>query len=714
MKNKTNNKIILVYPTNPDPPPTYFGPPYGIALIAAVLEKQKRPVRPLDFSLTAEIDMQNELKRILIKEKPKYIGINIQSATRGAVYRLIDIIKKIDDKIIIILGGPFASLEHDILLKFFPVDYVVIGEGEQTLSELLNSLDKNKKDLDSVRGIAFISGGKVFLTEKREPISNLDDLPYPAFYLFSGFDKTINKKEKFILPDFFLGKRCTTIKNSLMLLSSRDCLYGCNFCPMSSALKGGYRSHSPEYFVDMLEYFNKKYKIRKFIFGDNFFTCERKRVIKICKLIIKRKLKIKWGCMTRSDYVDSESLKLMSRAGCYEISYGVESGSKKIQKIIGKNLNLKKTKEAFYLTKIAGIKSILMLMVGNLGETKKTIEESLQFIKDIEPDNVLVQTTKIYPGTKIYSMMVNKGLISKIQNLTDDFHAPIFNLEHTEKELKDLKDMIGQRRVFIEIDREKREKKTSLIKKELIFAAQRSESIVFFGKEPVLHKNFFDILNFAGSIPIHNINVETEGAIFLQDNLIKKLVNLKDLRSITLSIAGYNDELVQFQEILPDIIRRIELIKNLRPDFLFKVRMYVKKENIALIYKIMDYICELGFFEINIVFLDNCLQKRRASKQLNSQIKEISASARKLIQRACKNSSNYYISGAPFCILPRRTRIVYYFFDEIIDINGIILNSQKERLKLKTKLSSCNYCDKNELCEGFLKRYPIKLDYLKY
>ncbi|MFA5115978.1 MAG: radical SAM protein [Candidatus Omnitrophota bacterium] len=486
-------RIVLINPTNPEPPPNYFGPPYGLGLIASTLLEDGRDVLAYDFDLEPLEVMLSSIGGIIKRDKPRYLGICIQSCSRGSVYKLLSRIRKIDKTLTVILGGPFASLKYELLLRNFPVDYVVIGDGERTLPELLNCLEK-KEDLKKVNGLAFLSGRRLCLTPERRKETNLDSLPYPAFHLFRDFDRKVNvaadtSRET---PDLILGKRCTSVKNSLLMLSSRGCIYNCNFCPMSGVFKDKIRFHSPQYFVDMVEHFYKKYGIRNFTFGDNTYTLVRKRALEICEEIVRRGIKIRWSCMTRADYVDSVLLGKMSGAGCFEVSYGIESGSEKIQRLIGKKLDLKKAREAFRLTGKAGMRSILMLMVGNVGESARTIKETLDFIKDLDPDNILVKIVKVYPGIKIHDIFEKKGLLKKDYYLSCDHHPPVFTVNHSEGELEELSGMIQPRITYIQVsgacnnncvccllDKKQKDKSFPEIKKELVLASTRGSMSSF-------------------------------------------------------------------------------------------------------------------------------------------------------------------------------------------------------------------------------------------
>ena len=616
---KDNSRIVLINPVNPDPPPNYFGPPYGLSLIGANLLKHKKVVTAYDFDLEPLETMLSAVPEIIRRDKPRYVGVAIQSCTRGPVYELIRAIRKIDKSIIIILGGPFASIKYELLLKNFPVDYVVIGDGEETLVELLDCLEHDQEP-ERVKGIAFLKDNRVWVTDERRKIINLDNLPYPAFHLFKKFDKKINiiEKDKPI-PNFILGRRCTTLKNALLLLSSRGCTYNCNFCPMSKVSKNKIRFHSPEYFVDMVKFFYDNYNIKVYAFGDNFFTLAKKRVIKICGLILKKNLKISWSCMTRSDYVDAKMLLLMAKAGCFEISYGIESGSAKIQKIIGKKLDLAKTKDAFTLTRKAGIRSILMLMIGNTGESRETIKETACYVKDIDPDTILVKITKVYPGTKVHDIFEKKGLLKKNYYLTDEHAPPSFTLAHSEEELEKFAQTIQVRTVILYVNNRcnnkcifcyagkyKSGKTLAEIKRELILASRRAEHIILGCGEPFLRKDFFQILNFTDEVEAHHLYLYSNARMFYYEDLAQRIKSIKSLRKIMIPFfgnKGIHDDVSRVKGAFFQTITGIKNLKAIVPYIGIQACIFVSDSNSGSLFELVEFLCtSLGIDEFRFIF----------------------------------------------------------------------------------------------------------------
>lgn len=716
--------VVLINPINPDPPPNYFGPPYGLSLIGATLLKDGRDTRAYDFDLEPLSLMLSSTQGVIEKDKPRYIAVAIQSCTRGPVYELIKLIKKIDKTIIVILGGPFATLKYKLLLKNFPVDYVVIGDGERSLVELLNRLD-NKGDVKNVKGIAFLLGSRLCKTQERQKVTNLDLLPYPAFHLFKDFDKKINavSNERKGMPNFILGKRCTTLKNALLLLSSRGCIYNCNFCPMSQVSKDKIRFHTSEYFVDMAEHFYRKYKIKDYVFGDNTFTLVKERVVKICDEIIKRDLKIQWSCMTRADYIGLALLKKMAKAGCFEISYGVESGSLRIQRIIRKNLDLALTKKAFAMTRKAGIRSILMLMIGNLGETEETISQTLTFVKDMDPDSVLVKIVKVYPGTEIHDIFEERGLLKKDYYLSDEFNPPTFTVEHPEETIKKFSEMINTRITFIQINNscnnnckycflnEKlKSKSLEEIKKELALASVRGERVVLCGGEPFLRRDIFDIIEYAERLDIHHLDIYSNSRLFFYKSLPERINNTK-VRKIIIPFFGFSeisDEITRAKGAFNQTVGGIRNIKKHALKIRIEAKIFLLNSNYKSLLEIVQFLYGLGVDEFRFVFMKDVANSVDIGHKDSPSFTILMPLLNKTVAFIKGVGRSFYLEGFPLCVLKSlKNNIIepYYPFDEIITLSKKILNYHKERQRNKKKFRFCLKCKEKELCEGVWRRY---------
>ena len=723
------NGIVFVNPYNPDPPPNYFGPPYGISLIAACMISAgiKIPITAYDFDLQERDFMLHSVERILRKEEPVYLAIVTQSCTRGGVYELIDLARRIKPDVTIILGGPFATCEYDFLLKNFKVDYVVVGDGEETMVELMNNLIEGLEPL-GVNGVAFMRKGKVHFSGERKKLLNLDSLPYPAFHLFKGFEKRINSGRSVKpMSNFILGRRCTTLKNALLMLSSRGCIYSCNFCPMSKIDKYKVRFHSPEYFVDMVAYFYRRYGIRDFAFGDNFFTLSKKRVMSICELILKKRLKIKWSCMTRSDSVDKEMLKAMSKAGCFEVSYGVESGSEQVQNKIGKKLDLLRTREAFKQTREAGIRSILMLMVGNTGESESTIRQTFCYVKGLNPDSVLVKRVKVYPGTLIHDLYEKKGLLKKNYYKESEFTPPSFTCEHSEEELDRLSSMLGERRIFIQVNntcnnncypcrltRNVYNKQIEAIKESIVLASSRCEDIILYGGEVFLRKDIFKILEFAERIQVHHLSIYGNGRIFSYSGFTDRIKKYQCLEAFIIpffGLAQMHDDEVRVRGAFDQTMQGIKNLTTASRSFKVKAVIYITALNCAMLGELVKRLVDSRIKSFHFVFLRDSMGLISIPINRLPLISDAAAVLKRMAKYLQGEGCEFSFEGFTPCLLRGHVQHMSEFhfpFNERITYSKGLEVCEDVRLKNKIKAEGCRNCKENSICEGIWKSYLNK------
>lgn len=726
---KISQGLIFLNPYNPDPPSNYFGPPYGISLIAACIAASgvKIPISVYDFDLETRRDMLKSVEKIIIEDNPLYVAIAAQSCTRGGVYELIELVRKINPNITIILGGPFATVKYDFLLENFKIDYIVVGDGEKTMVNLVRCL-KQHANPGKIKGIAFLKNGKVCFTGEGQKVSNLDSLPYPAFHLFKGFNEKINSTQTaFEESNFILGHRCTTLKNALLLLSSRGCIYSCNFCPMSKVGKQKIRFHTPEYFVNMVGYFHQKYRIKDFVFGDNFFTLSRDRVMKICELIQKKNLKIRWSCMTRSDRVDKELLAAMAAAGCFEISYGVESGSAKVQKKIGKNLDLEKTKLAFQDTKKAGIRSVLMLMVGNTGEDKTTISETLSCVKNFDADRVLVKKVKVYPGTAIHDLFENKGLLKKGYYKTAEYAPPSFTYQHSEEELEKLGRMIRERQVYVQVNSVcnnncfgcklfhlAAKEQLKRAKNNLILAASRSDNITFYGGEIFLRKDIFSLLNLADKLSIHHLSVLSNCRIFSYSKMVEKIQKYYSLQEFIVPFFGLeqvHDRAVMVKGAFRQAIQGVRNLREASRFFGVKAVIYITEPNRQSLERLVKVLIDLGVYGFKFVFSQDSLGLVEIPPGELPPMDSAFQQVERIGKSLQRQNIEFLFEGFPACVSGNNFLELSetgFPFDEAAAYNWGLRTCSQIRAKTKIKLNFCSKCKNNTLCEGVWTTYLQK------
>jgi anaerobic magnesium-protoporphyrin IX monomethyl ester cyclase len=369
-------KILLIYP--------YFlnsrvytaedvrAVPLGLYYVAAVLKDNQYDVEILnwhDINATP-----HKIREVLEDKKPDLIGFSILNANRWGGIEIARTARQINPRVKIVFGGIGATfLWKHFLTHFQEVDFVVIGEGEHTFLKLIRCLETDSlQAIEKINGLAYRKNGKPERTRQAQPIGRLDDLPDPAQY----FDYQ-------------------------HLALTRGCGGNCNFCGSPRFWGRKIRFHSADYFVNQLERLVQK-GIHFFYLSDDTFTVDKRRVIEICRKIIEKKLDITWNAISRVDHVSEEVLYWMRKAGCVQISYGVESGSEKIRNFLLKNISSEKIQSAFTLTQKYGIMARAYFIYGAPRESRQTIQETIDLINSIKPLSAIFYILDIFPGTALY------------------------------------------------------------------------------------------------------------------------------------------------------------------------------------------------------------------------------------------------------------------------------------------------------------------------
>ena len=374
-------KILLIYP--------YFiekrirdddvkAVPMGLYTVAAVLKENHYDVEILDWH-----EMQKSPEKVeeaLRSKKADVIGFSVLHGNRWGAIEIARTAKRLNPEVRTVFGGIGATFlwEH-LLTHFAAVDVVVLGEGEFTFLNLIRHFEKKQdQGVSGIRGIAYRDNGKIMKTATPDPIKDLESLPIPAKHFTYSY-----------------------------VSSSRGCAWNCSFCGSPEFWGRRIRWRSAEKFIEELEMLFRK-GISFFYFSDDTFTLDPKRVVEICKRIIEKNLRISWYAISRVDHVDEEMLYWMRRAGCIQISYGVESGSEKIRKALGKPVKAEKITRAFALTTQYGILSRAYFIYGAPGETWQTIQETIDLMDEIKPLSAIFYILDVFPGTKLYSELKKK------------------------------------------------------------------------------------------------------------------------------------------------------------------------------------------------------------------------------------------------------------------------------------------------------------------
>jgi radical SAM superfamily enzyme YgiQ (UPF0313 family) len=330
--------------------------------------------------------------------------------------KLITIAKEAQPQAVTVLGGSHGTFWGENALNEHPsLDIVVRREGEQTFIELIDKI-QNQHNLGKVLGITYRNGDKIIHNADRPFIENLDALPFPAHHLLPL--EKLKHNGKIIFP----------------LISSRGCVYWCDFCSTVRMFGRVYRMRSPKNVVDEIQLVHDKYGVDQVTFYDDAFTVDRDRVLKICQELHSRKLYIKWDCGTRVDMVDSELLKTMRDAGCFAVWLGVESGSEAILGAMNKRIKLDQTRLAYKTAHKLGLMTIANVVLGFPGETPQTARKTIRFVEELNPDDVGFYVATPYPGTPMYEEVIKKGWLrvtdfDKYDTATPTFETPDLSME---------------------------------------------------------------------------------------------------------------------------------------------------------------------------------------------------------------------------------------------------------------------------------------------
>lgn len=370
-------------------------PPLGLAYLAAFLEKEGHQVKIFDFGLTPDSSSEQDISQVL-DYAPDLAGLTAMTNNYHSALAIARTLK--DAKPLpIVIGGPHATVFPDRVIKEPSFDYLVYGEGEETLSQLVKALAEtdlrpSPARLRSIPGLSFRDGDQIVQNAARPLIRDLDALPFPARHLFDM------ERYPLYAPD---GQRMITI------LSSRGCPYNCSYC-FKGIVGRVYRQRSADNIIAEIRSIIDAYSIRNFYFIDDLFTINSRRLKELTQRLISEELNILWQCLARVDKVTPDILGWMHKAGCRQIHYGIESGNQKLLDAIGKRITLEQVRQAVKWTRDAGIMSKGYFMLGLPGDTEETMEQTIQFASELDLDEAMFSLTTPFPGTRLWDELRQK------------------------------------------------------------------------------------------------------------------------------------------------------------------------------------------------------------------------------------------------------------------------------------------------------------------
>ena len=337
-------------------------PPLGLAYLAGILRREKAEVRILDLLM---VRYSPELLRSELREfQPHVVGATCSTVNFKAASRILRLCKNFDSGMVTLIGGPHASFVAADLIGEAPwIDAVVMGEGDQTVVDLVKTLSDGS-DMSQVAGIAFRRNGGAVVNAPRPLIKDLDSLPLPARDLLP-----ISKYRALKVP-------CTVI-------TSRGCPFGCIFCSAPKMFGRGVRYRNPKLVVDEIEVIHRELGFREVNIVDDTFTVKESHVQAICQGIRDRKLDITWSVYSRVDTINPRVLNTMREAGCNWVCFGLESGSQKILDTIKKRITIAKSREGIRMATESGLNVLASFILGLPGEDPMTASQTVGLAKEL-------------------------------------------------------------------------------------------------------------------------------------------------------------------------------------------------------------------------------------------------------------------------------------------------------------------------------------------
>lgn len=367
-----------------------LAPPLGLLYITSTLRHAGHTVKIIDFNVDGlNLDLLRNTIQLL---QPKVLGISALTETFPNAVRIAQAAKEVSPSIVVVMGGPHPTLMYQEALGEQTVDVVVIGEGENTMLELVNHFAIESGSLDTIKGIAFRDEGEIKITPERAFIEDPDLLPYP--------ERRLLDLSRYEAP--------------ATILSSRGgCPYSCRYCAVNNIWKGQRRYRKATNVLDEMLSIVRDGQSEKIVFVDDIFTLNKRYVYELCGEMKKLgRVPFTWICTSRADLVDENLLQEMHSAGCNGITYGVEAGSQKILEDMDKRLSLAQVMKAARISLDTGVKVTCAFMFPHPQDTEHTVREQMRFMKllvDMGAQVSLSFTTPL-PGTYYYENINELGM----------------------------------------------------------------------------------------------------------------------------------------------------------------------------------------------------------------------------------------------------------------------------------------------------------------
>lgn len=432
MKNrKIRKRILLINPRTPDGCGKSYYLPLGLLYLARICEKSFFSAQLLDFNIYKpylqkkpdEFCFKIALEKIEEYNPDIILFGCLFSGQFPQVYQLSSIIKKKYSDIFTILGGIHATTYPvEILSHCSGIDCIILGEGEQTLTFLLKELSSEKPNFNDIDGLAFRGDElSIIITEKKQFIVNLDEIPFPAYHLIKIDDYKIDTSG-------WHNPKNMDIHASIPIITSRGCPMNCSFCPMSFVMGKKFRQRSVENVFSELNFLYSNFGLNYFSFMDDNFTLNKDYVLSLCQKIINENLNIQFDLLNgvSVNTLNREIIDIMAKAGLVRIALAIESGSPLIRKKMGKKLPQEKIYEvANILKEYPNVLVRGFFIIGMPDETNQTLQETYDLINDIGIQCPEISNIIPFKGTPLYKSVLEKKLFFKGFHPEDLWNTPI-------------------------------------------------------------------------------------------------------------------------------------------------------------------------------------------------------------------------------------------------------------------------------------------------
>ena len=400
-----STKVLLVNPNWHDTALAKFFvfPPVGILYLAGYVESANdAQVKIFDF----QVETKNVICEIN-EFKPEIVGITCQTPQFPEMIRLVKEIKKRFPEITIVVGGSHPSVMPHEAASNPNIDVTVIGEGEITFSEIIK-YKNGKMPLEDIKGIAYRRGDKIVFTAPRPLIANLNDLAKPAIHLID-------------LMKYQFSTEVQVGSKTAFIATTRGCPFNCSFCANKDKYQKTYRIRSIESLEEELDSF-KANGIDSFYVIDDVFTLNKRALYSFCNLLQKNGYHFTWWAQTRADCIDMNMLRMMKKAGCLSLSFGIESGSDRLLNIVRKGVSTQQTRRAVTMTRQAGIIAKGNFILGLPQETRRDSLKTIWFALSLPLLRARFSLLVPYPGTELWSLACVEGQVKETGQDWENFH----------------------------------------------------------------------------------------------------------------------------------------------------------------------------------------------------------------------------------------------------------------------------------------------------